>query len=170
MASLFIKKGGSVRSIVPDLYEKLLATAATILLAAVLVALIKGYPHWGAVPALVWAHLFTILVALVLTPYMLLRPRGTKAHRQLGKVWVVAMMLTAAISLFVRAINPGHFSFIHILSIVVIIMGPRVWLTARAHNVAAHRGTVRGLVTGALIIAGYFTFPFDRMLGRWLFG
>jgi uncharacterized membrane protein len=49
-------------------------------------------------------------------------------------------------------------------------MAPRVWLTARAHNVVGHRATVRGLVTGALIIAGYFTFPFDRMLGHWLFG
>jgi uncharacterized membrane protein len=170
MASLFIKKGGPVRSIAPDTYEKLLAAAATMLLAAVIVALIKGYPQWGAVPALVWAHLLTILVALVLTPYMLLRPRGTTLHRQLGKVWVLAMTLTAAITFFVRVVNPGHFSFIHILSVVVIILAPRVWLTARAHNVAVHRGTVRGLVTGALIIAGYFTFPFDRMLGRWLFG
>jgi uncharacterized membrane protein len=170
MASLFIKKGGPVRSIAPDTYEKVLAAAATALLAAVLVALIKGYPQWGAVPALVWVHLLTILVALVLTPYMLLRQRGTKVHRQLGKVWVAAMTLTAAISLFVKVINPGHFSLIHLLSIFVIVMAPRVWLTARAHNVVAHRMTVRGLVTGALIIAGYFTFGFDRMLGHWLFG
>jgi uncharacterized membrane protein len=169
MASLFAKRG-PVRSIAPDMYEKLLAAAAAVLLAAVLVALAKGYPQWRQVPVLVWAHLLTILVALVLTPYMLLRPRGTKVHRQLGKVWVVAMTLTAAITFFVRVVNPGHFSFIHILSVVVILMAPRVWLTARAHNVAAHRGTVRGLVTGALIIAGYFTFPFNRMLGHWLFG
>ena len=32
-----------------------------------------------------------------------------------------------------------------------------------------HRGSVRGMVTGALLVAGFFTFPFDRMLGHWLF-
>ena len=49
-------------------------------------------------------------------------------------------------------------------------MAPRVWLTARKHNVAGHRGTVRGLVTGALIVAGYFTLLETRLLGHWLFG
>jgi uncharacterized membrane protein len=29
---------------------------------------------------------------------------------------------------------------------------------------------VRGMVTGALLVAGFFTFPFGRMLGAWLFG
>jgi uncharacterized membrane protein len=110
------------------------------------------------------------MTALVLTPYMLLRPRGTPIHRLLGKVWVTAMVATAAISLFVRYSNPGHFSFIHILSVFVLVMAPRVWLTARAHNVAGHRGTVRGLVTGALIVAGYFTLLETRLLGHWLFG
>jgi len=28
----------------------------------------------------------------------------------------------------------------------------------------------RFLAVGALLIAGFFTFPFDRPLGRWLFG
>ncbi len=110
------------------------------------------------------------MTALALTPYMLLRLRGTPIHRLLGKVWVIAMVATAAISLFVRYSNPGHFSFIHILSVFVLVMAPRVWLTARAHNVAGHRGTVRGLVTGALIVAGYFTLLETRLLGHWLFG
>ena len=25
-------------------------------------------------------------------------------------------------------------------------------------------------ITGALLVAGFFTFPFDRLLGHWLFG
>jgi hypothetical protein len=40
---------------------------------------------------------------------------------------------------------------------------------ARAHDVARHRRRVRGMVTGALLISGFFTFPFGRMLGSWLF-
>ena len=169
MASLFVKPK-AVRSIAPDLFEKVLALVALALFVIVLVALAKGQADWARVPPLIWAHLATIMLALALTPYMLLRPRGTKLHRLLGKIWVSAMVATAAISLFVRYSNPGHFSIIHILSVFVLVMAPRVWLTARAHNVAGHRGTVRGLVTGALIVAGYFTLARDRLLGHWLFG
>ena len=44
-----------------------------------------------------------------------------------------------------------------------------VW-RARTHRVAAHRRSIRGIVIGALLVAGFFTFPFDRLLGSWLFG
>jgi uncharacterized membrane protein len=169
MASVFFKPK-PVTSTAPDWYEKLLAAVAAVLFVIVIVALAKGRTDWPKVPPVIWAHLATIMTALVLTPYMLLRPRGTPIHRLLGKVWVTAMVATAAISLFVRYSNPGHFSFIHILSVFVLVMAPRVWLTARAHNVAGHRGTVRGLVTGALIVAAYFTLLETRLLGHWLFG
>lgn len=170
MATLFLRANKTVGSLAPNGFDKVLAAGAVVLLAAVLIALGKGYRQWPLVPAIVWAHLLTMLIALVLTPWMLLRPRGTKRHRRLGKVWVVAMVASAAISLFVQTSNPGHFSVIHILSLFVLFMGPRVWLTARAHNVAAHRGAVRGLVTGALLVAGFFTLPPFRLLGHWLFG
>ncbi|MES2096079.1 MAG: hypothetical protein V4459_04915 [Pseudomonadota bacterium] len=170
MATLFFESNKPVGSLAPNRYDKVLAIGAIILLAAALIAIAKGHADWARVPALVWAHLITILIATALTPYMLLRPRGTRQHRTLGKVWVVAMIATAGISLFVKVIHPGHFSVIHLLSVFTLIMAPRVWLTARAHQVAKHRSAVRGLVTGALLVAGFFTFPFGRMLGTWLFG
>ena len=101
---------------------------------------------------------------------MLLRPRGTRSHRRLGWLWVAAMFLTALLSLFVRNANHGGFSFIHILSVWTLIQVPILAWSARTHNVKRHRGAVRGMVTGALLIAGFFTFPFDRLLGHWLFG
>ena len=52
----------------------------------------------------------------------------------------------------------------------VLSVGALLWYAARTHKVALHRGSVRGMVTGALLIAGFFTFPFGRLLGRWLVG
>ena len=43
-----------------------------------------------------------------------------------------------------------------------------IWWSARNHRLDRHRAMVRGMVTGALVIAGFFTFPFGRLLGHWL--
>ena len=153
-----------------DGYEKFLAVTTIALLATVLVALARGYPHWGAVPPLVWAHLATILPALALTPVMLLRPRGDTFHRLLGKIWVAAMLLTAIISFGVRESRHGSLGLIHLISAYVILVAPLIWWSARHHRIVQHRRTVRGMVTGALLVAGFFTFPFGRLLGAWLFG
>jgi len=157
------------KALAPDAFERVLAAGAAVLFACVCVALIKGQGSWARVPANIWAHLLTIMVALALTPVMLLRQRADRLHRQLGWVWVAAMILTAAISFTVRNTNHGGFSFIHILSAWVLIQVPLIAWSARKHNIRAHRGSVRGMVLGALLIAGFFTFPFNRLLGQWLF-
>ena len=153
-----------------DLYERLLAYAAVILFACVTVAVVRGASNWSQIPTIVWAHLATIMVALALTPVMLLRRRGDARHRLLGRVWAGAMMLTAILSLFVRLSNYGQFSLIHLLSVYTLVQAPILLWTARTHRVARHRRAVRAMVTGALLIAGFFTFPFGRLLGHWLFG
>ena len=169
MATIVGEPGARAKPISADTLERGLAYAAMALLAAVVIALARGFGQWSHVPALVWAHLLTMMVALALTPVILLRRRGDRRHRTLGTIWVAAMIATAAISLFVHVSGPGRFSFIHILSVWVLIQVPVIWWSARTHNVAKHRGSVRGMVIGALLIAGFFTFPFDRLLGHWLF-
>ena len=159
----------AIKPLVADAYEKLLAVAAAALFVTIVVALTKGQAQWDRVPWVIWAHLATVMTALALTPVMLLRRRGDGTHRLLGRVWVAAMFLTAVESFFVRFSNHGNFSFIHLISAYVVIAAPLLWWSARNHRIAAHRRQVRGMVTGALLIAGFFTLPFGRLLGQWLF-
>jgi uncharacterized membrane protein len=154
----------------PEPFDRILSAAALVLLAFVLAALWRGRGEWGEVPGFVWAHIATILTATVLTPVMLLRRRGDRLHRRLGWLWVTAMAVTAILTFGIRGINRGSLSLIHILSAWTLIQVPLIVWAARAHNLRRHRNAVRGMVAGALLIAGIFTFPFDRLLGRWLFG
>jgi uncharacterized membrane protein len=157
-------------SLKPDLLDRILSGAALLLLAFVLTALGRGRPQWAEVPAFVWAHIATILVAVTLTPLMLLRRRGDRLHRRLGWVWAGSMALTAALTFWIRGINQGSLSLIHILSAWTLIQVPLIVWAARRHDHRRHRNAVRGMVVGALLVAGIFTFPFDRLMGRWLFG
>jgi len=126
-------------SLAPDTYERALSAGVLALLACVLAAVIKGSAHWAEIPILIWPHLLTIAVAVALTPVMLLRPRGTRAHRQLGWVWAIAMFATAFLSLFVRNANHGGVSDIHILSAWTMIQVPIILWSARTHTVRRHR-------------------------------
>ncbi|MBX9797289.1 MAG: DUF2306 domain-containing protein [Sphingomonas sp.] len=153
-----------------DRFERVLAVLSAILFALVLAAIVRGQPRWGEMLGVIWFHLATVSIALALTPVMLLRRRGDARHRLLGRIWVVAMLATAIGSFGIRQGNHGGLSVIHILSAWVLIQAPLIWWSARTHRIAMHRSAVRGMVTGAMLLAGYFTFPFNRLLGQWLLG
>ncbi len=170
MASLADKPIRRVDPLAPTAFDNALAIGALAMLVALLAALWRGQGEWHLLSGLVWFHLATIAIALVLTPAMLVRRRGTRSHRQLGYVWLAAMVSTAIASLFIRQINAGTFSYIHLLSVLTLVVCTRLVLKARRHDAKGHRSEVRGIVLGALLIAGFFTFPFNRLLGQWLAG
>ena len=156
-----------IRPRTPDMLEKICGALAMLLLACVAVAVFKGRPHWSEIPWMVWMHLTALIIVLVLTPIMLLRKRGDDWHRLLGWIWSFFMFVAAVISF---VLTQGRFSIIHILSVITVIGVPVLILSARRRDISRHRGQARGFVIGALIIAGFFTFPFGRLLGSWLFG
>lgn len=158
------------RSLAPDRFEKALALGSILLLSALVAALIRGRAQWAELDISVWAHLATIAAALVLTPILLLRRRGDRVHRRLGWAWAGLMFGTALISFNIRLNTPGKLSWIHLLSVLTILLVPTILLAARKHWITTHRNFARGTVTGALLLAGFFTFPFERLLGRWLLG
>jgi uncharacterized membrane protein len=150
--------------------DRLLAALVAVMATGTIVAVVQGRDEWHLVPAMVWVHLATIMTAMLLSPIMLLRRRGDRWHRILGLMWFAAMAISCLVSFDLQLINDGGFSPIHILSVTTLILLPRIWWNARQHQIIAHRRGIRLVIAGALLIAGFFTFGFNRILGQWLFG
>ncbi len=120
------------------------------------------------------AHLFTVLPAALLGTYLILRPKGTPSHRLLGKVYMILMLTTAALSLLIPAtVGPqlvGHLGLIHILSFVVLFSVPRAYFAARNHNLVQHKIAMIGVYVGGILVAGGFTLAPGRYLNQLLLG
>jgi uncharacterized membrane protein len=148
--------------------DQALALGAGLLRAVAVVAIVRGRAEWSGLPPAIVVHLVAVMPALALTPVMLLRRKGDRLHRGLGMLWVALMAIVAASSFFIRILGHGHLFWIHLISAFTLVQLPRIVIFARRHEVARHEAAVRGMVSGALLIAGVFTFPFGRMLGTWL--
>ena len=122
---------------------------------------------------LAYAHLATIVPAFVIGTYMMIRRKGTPLHRMLGKIYMVLMLVTAIITLFMPAVvGPkllNHFGFIHLFSFLVLYSVPNAYFAAGRHDIKTHKGSMIGLYVGGLLIAGAFTFMPGRLLNTWLF-
>lgn len=115
-------------------------------------------------PLVIRVHLFSALTALMIGAALMMRVKGTAAHKLLGWTWVLAMGATAVSSLFIRVVNPGHFSFIHLLSGWVIVGLPGAVYAIKRGKVAAHRRAMTGMFVGGLLLAGLFTFIPGRLM------
>ena len=118
-------------------------------------------------------HLATVLSALLLGPVVLLRRKGDRWHRLLGRVWVLLMVVTALASAFIRSPGAGlfgtGFSALHLFTVWTLICAPvGVWL-AWKKRIAAHQGVMTGLYIG-LVLAGSFTLIPGRLVGSMVFG
>ncbi len=122
---------------------------------------------------LAYFHISTVIPAFLIGTYLLINRKGTSRHKLLGKVYMVLMLVTALITLFMSAeVGPtlfGHFGFIHILSLLVFYTVPAAVFAARNGNIKAHRGSMLSLYIGGILIAGSFAFMPGRLLHSWLF-
>src|SRR5438270_13777329 len=95
--------------------------------------------------AVVQAHTAVAILALAVGSAIVLTRKGTARHRAAGRAWVVLMTIVAATSFAITGLNPGHFSWIHLLSIITLIALPlAVW--------RRRRGDIRGHATAMIAI------------------
>jgi uncharacterized membrane protein len=126
-------------------------------------------PLLAASPVII-VHAFAAMGAFVVGVVQLAGPKGTTAHRTLGWIWVLTMATIAISSFWIHGINrTGNYSWIHGLSVLVLVMLPLAVLAARRHHVSAHRKTMIGLFVGALVIAGLFTLMPGRIMHQVVF-
>ncbi|MEL1249193.1 DUF2306 domain-containing protein [Aurantiacibacter gilvus] len=114
-------------------------------------------------------HVTTVIPCVPLGLYLLLARKGTPMHKQLGKLWIALMVITATATLWIHGL--GNFSWIHIF---VPLTYRAAWYTvakARRGDIRGHRNEIIGLFLGALMIPGVFAFLLEgRLMNTMLFG
>lgn len=130
-------------------------------------------PDWALFArqsAVVHIHVAAALTALLVGTVQLIGIKGTGLHRVIGWIWVIAMLTVAVSSLFIRGINHGSFSWIHLLSGWTLIAVPMALYAIRRGQVARHGSGMVWTFVGGLIIAGAFTFLPGRLMWTVFFG
>ncbi|MCQ4159540.1 DUF2306 domain-containing protein [Roseomonas sp. GC11] len=124
-----------------------------------------------AAPVLVQAHAAAAMAAFLLGLAQFARRKGGGAHRGLGYAWVGLMLATALTSFGITGVGgAGHYSWIHILSVVVLISAPLGVLAARRGDIRRHRIHMITLFAMALVVTGGFTLLPGRVMHQVVFG
>ena len=123
---------------------------------------------------LMYLHLITVVPCFFIGGMLLMIKKGTKIHKGFGRVYMVLMMFTAMVTLFMPAeVGPtlfDHFGWIHSFSFLTIYTVPTAYTAIKKGNVKSHKRKMILLYIGAIIIAGGFTFSPGRYLHEVFFG
>ena len=94
-------------------------------------------------PPPIAVHLAAATLSVILGVAVLVLEKGTARHRLLGRIWAMAMFVTALSSFGIRVLNPGHFSWTHALSLLTLVSLARAIWAIRRGNVRGHRAAMR---------------------------
>ncbi len=116
-------------------------------------------------------HAFAAMAAFALGIVQFAAPKGTLPHRTIGWIWVLLMVFVASSAFFIHELKIwGSWSPIHLLAIFTLITLPLAVFFARTGRIERHRRAMIALYTGALVVAGAFTFLPGRIMHAVLFG
>ncbi|WP_299194438.1 hypothetical protein [uncultured Erythrobacter sp.] len=114
-------------------------------------------------------HVTTVIPCVPLGLYLLIAPKGTAMHKQLGKLWVALMVITATSTLFIY--DGMALSWIHIFVPVTYRAAWLIVRSARKGDMKTHRKEIVGLYLGALMIPGIVAFALPgRLMNVMMFG
>jgi uncharacterized membrane protein len=113
-------------------------------------------------------HAGSATTAMALGAYNLVRAaKGDRTHRWVGWVWVAAMYWTVLSSFVIKELRPGHFSWIHGLSVFTFgTLSIGVW-AAVTGRVQVHRNFMTGSYFGLIgAFIGAVAVP-SRRIPQW---
>jgi uncharacterized membrane protein len=118
-------------------------------------------------PIAIQIHLATVIPAFFMGTWLTFFSRkGSHFHRILGSIYLGLMTITAMAAVFIRSLNPGQLSWLHIfVPITLLSVFIAIW-RIRRKDVAGHKAAMLGLYFGGLIIAGALTFFPGRLMYR----
>ena len=94
-------------------------------------------------------HLAAVVPAIVIGVAQVSMTKGTRLHKTLGWIWVMAMVVVAVSSFWIMEIRKGAgLSLIHLLSIWTLVsLSAAIWFIRRG-NVRAHKRFMVGTLLG----------------------
>ena len=112
---------------------------------------------------MIWFHTITALIAIGLGSVNLAREKGTAQHRLIGWCWLVLMTGVTLSSFRIQELNPGHFSWIHGLTVWTMICMAIALTAIKKGRVRVHAGFMIGTIAGA-VVAGLFALAPGRFI------
>ena len=108
---------------------------------------------------LIWTHFVLAVSAIGLGLVNLASAKGTRRHRVIGWCWMVVMTYVTVSSFWIRELNDGAFSWIHLLTIWTMISMATAIVAIRRGRVRTHAAFMTGTMIGALIAGGFAMMP-----------
>ena len=126
---------------------------------------------------IIYVHAALALLAIPLGLYIFITKKGTMNHRILGRTWVTVLIIVSLTAVFIKTINPGQYSLIHLLipytigSLIYSIWNIRKFKKTKIESYKIkHMHSMIGVYIGALLIAGAFTLMPGRFFHEIIFG
>ena len=107
----------------------------------------------------IWVHFIAAVLAIMLSLINLVSEKETPQHRMVGWFWLIIMIFVTIPSFWIREINEGDFSWIHLLTIWTIISMGIAIISIKKGNVRTHAGFMVGTMVGAVIAGGFAMMP-----------
>ncbi|MBF2753670.1 MAG: DUF2306 domain-containing protein [Gammaproteobacteria bacterium AqS3] len=108
----------------------------------------------------IWIHIAFAVTAVGLGAVNLASAKGTPRHVAIGWVWIALMAFVAIGSFWIRELNDGALSWIHLLSAWTLFsMGAALYHVRIRRNIIQHRNWMVGTMIGASIAGALTLIP-----------
>lgn len=141
--------------------------AVVVALGKAALGMVDGLQYYAKLPIMI--HVAAVLPAIPLGGWLLLARKGTALHKQLGKVWLALMLITATSAILIQ--SEGSFSWIHLFVPMTFHAAWKVMATARRGDIQAHKRHLVFTYLTALMLPGIAAFAVPgRLMNVMLLG